>query len=186
MTDNAESFTHFLQQMLTQHDRTMVAREVVQNRLEDLVRSLDGEQLSTLGAFLRMATDSKRAATYWVGRVDAELIQRDLCPGCGINHMAEAMEEISAIHAVEPERLQPEFVQGEFDFDSVKGLSGKPEKNILENMEAWGVAPDEPMNLLGGVHCVACNWPSTSLEDRMLRPPKMDGCPGCQDRSAHG
>lgn len=58
------------------------------------------------------------------------------------------------------------------------------DSNYTSSLEEYGlemVAGEWPK-----VRCINCGLISQSLDDRMLRKPKVDGCPGCQQKAKTG
>lgn len=183
---------NFIQAALQQHAMAQAFQKVMRDRQNHFITDMKSEDLATFGAFLTIVSQNPEAAMYWRGRVDHELMGRGVCPGCGVDHITEEVEHMVAEQHTDIDLAHsaPSDVP-ENDFNSPSWVQPSlfddmAEANIAANMEEWGVEPIDPETPLGPVVCIACGWRSASLEDRMLRAPKIDGCPGCQDKSAHG
>jgi len=158
------------------------------HKVYEFIDSLGKEQLSSLGTLVRaFAEDGSSYAKFIDGYVSAIAKEKfDLCPACGENH-DEMLNEMTQ-----------QKVNDQFESDLDKAVS-EPEppqftayvltEEDLDNMEKYNLddlRDEEPPHHLLGFKCLGCEMRYVSIADRMLRPPGIDGCNGCQLKSAHG
>lgn len=93
-----------------------------------------------------------------------------ICPGCGQDHDKQVEEVLGNHDSTVP--TEP-YILSEEDFADM-------EKYNLDDLR------DEDTHDLLGFICKNCGMRYVSIADRKLRPPGVDGCNGCQLRSAHG
>lgn len=96
------------------------------------------------------------------------------------------------------DQLGERIAEGPMDDGTEQPTMPSFEDDTLPREEAlakWGVREynqgdiDAGLTMQPGekpVICINCSMLYQSLEDRMLRPPLIDGCTGCQHKSAHG
>jgi hypothetical protein len=92
----------------------------------------------------------------------------------------------------------PEMSKPVVDADDDDGVPHPDEAQLLldykeaearhEQYTRYAVEPNPNSGVPGELpfRCARCHFPIHSLEDRMLRSPGVEGCPGCLDKSAHG
>lgn len=127
--------------------------------LKQFLDSLSEVQLKSLSLMIDTILSSPQGG-YWInGMIDQILqIKFDGCI-CGEKHNPEDLLS---------EQNQTEAIVKEDDTENLKkyGLTYNPETTYY--------------------NCDNCGLQYVSLADRMLRPPGIDGCGGCQNKSAHG
>jgi hypothetical protein len=153
------------------------------HEVKQLISDLSEEQLKTLNMIVVNSSQSEWAAAVVVGRIEGELQHRfDVCP-CGDKHDTDDL----LTHAPEPAKaevkIDPESEAAmEMMYRGADGFDLASDE-YLKSCETYGVRP-----INGGpkVECKSCGTVSVSLEDRMLRRPGVEGCSGCQQKSAWG
>lgn len=176
------------------------------SELKKFVQSLDLNQLqhtySILNAIIN-GTKYSEPANWYLGLITAEaFFVRGVCAMCQpwVIH-TDPMEEIEAHakvlrHKHEQEHYQPQDEEevGEADQpleDEDDETYAQAVANYVSNAEQWGVvpvnsSPIEQLDLNGPVKCTGCGSDYPNLADRMLRPPGVDGCGGCQQKAMWG
>lgn len=185
----------FIRQLLENDQHVRLVAKVTEDRQNHLIQDLKSEDLATVSHILAGTVTDAPPAAYWIGRIEQELITRGVCESCGLDHDAAELSALAGelfptetiVKEEQPVADKPEWVQPELDLDGTNDEVDTHEPSSLDfDMEKWNVRPIYPGSPFGEVECRDCGWASVNLKDRMLRPPGIDGCPGCQDRSAHG
>ena len=182
----------FIAIALENHSRQQAISQMTQDRQDRFVKDLGNEELATFGLFLTVTLDGgQNIAAYWRGRVDQELRNRGVCPGCGVDHLSEEMEGLAvkadpheAMAVVPP--VDYTAVPSGKDWDQPTLFEESADNNILENARLWNVEFFTDFATSGPVICLGCGTQSPSLEDRMLREPGVDGCSTCQQKAKWG
>jgi hypothetical protein len=180
--------------------------------IKQLFDSLDEEQLRALDLLLANCMDS-HTVLFFRGRIEMlQQIKFDICP-CGDNHNDDldaltqdkgpTVPNASHEHkgrpvedvdlpvdplkdfTVDPGLTDPEeLVKARARFNDEAALMAeyRIEKNpdFGKNPMEHGPAAASPFR------CIDCKIGVASLEDRMLRKPGIEGCSGCQQKSAWG
>lgn len=152
------------------------------NRYNRLMLSLAPEDLATLRQMLGDALysgNSDASLGSYIGRIDTILLLNhpDVCQGCGTKECRDHSLEQTAKRIAEEKGSVPEDVM-QVDLRPSAGLAEAAEAAMKE----YGVVSKSD----GSLACANCDYFVHSLDDRMLRAPGPDGCPGCQHKSAHG
>lgn len=162
------------------------------NMVNDVLDNMDSESLATIGRLMYAVSvdETNTLGHYWRGTIDTRLRARGACTRCGGDSITHEHDSSGATVSLQPEVKEAEskskFIQDTL-FDEAEGIEGgDPVENILKNAEEWGVRFVDPESLRGEVECINCGTRNVSLEDRMLRDPKADGCLGCQQKSMWG
>lgn len=159
----------------------------------DFLNNLNYEQIKILDVMiLRVAADAEWGH-FLSGYIDGLSVMKfDICPGCG---------EPMASH--DPSVLLPP-INSEGDTLTVtpqmltladkidKRIDG--EQRLLMDLygldDVWDIEREVFLYFqctqTPGCPSAGCGMQYFSIEDRMLRPPGLDGCSGCQVKSAHG
>lgn len=174
--------------------------------IKQLFDSLNEEQLRSLDLLLANC-DDQRTVMFFRGRIEMlQQIKFDICP-CGSNHDDELagmggdgtekaptqpntatehkgrpLEDVDLPSLADMDELNDdELIKAREEFDDEAAL-----------MEEYGV---EENPLYGKSHapegaspfrCTGCGVGIASLQDRMLRHAGIEGCSGCQQKSAWG
>jgi len=107
---------------------------------------------------------------------------------CGVNHEEEAEAALTPTKSAMVERqfdFDPNYIEGvDTEYPAMVELDSEAnlEKYSLETVSAYQDGDPHPT----GLRCKECNQMYPSVEDRMMRPPGVEGCGGCQIKSAHG
>lgn len=199
--DNPGEFLAHVQQQAESAHGEMQA---FQNDLRRLLgEELTVEQLITLRRVIAYVGASEgRTAMYYEGVITAIIEHKHgLCGGCGKDHLLDTLTRVEP-HPDEDEPTTVETLGGE-KITFTSSVSPQPDtrreyppdSEREENMEKYGLREADAMDfergLIAGpderpVFCKECGALYQSLEDRMLRPPLVDGCQGCQHKAAHG
>lgn len=132
---------------------------------------LSEEQLQTLDIIIANCHSTEQAS-FWRGRIEGMLdMKYDVCP-CGENHNPQ--ELLEDVHLPEPRVTSETPIT-----DAAEAGYTKEEYQKL--LVDYALAPVDDHFI-----CTGCGQYYPSLEDRMLRKPGMDGCGGCQQKSAWG
>lgn len=151
-------------------------------RHDRYVDELTKEQLATFIELLQ-CFDGESGSGYinfMMGRAATVMqYKHSACPGCGEDHMSiAALDDTRAEMGLAPLNDGITKVDGTASFDL-------PEHTLSAEMEAsmreYGMVIKD-----GQLQCANCGLHSVSMDDRMLRSPKEDGCSGCQTKSAFG
>lgn len=154
------------------HQLGHMAEENARHEENRFFDSLDQEQLQFLDRLIGSCMVSKKYASYIRGRIDGLLLARDQrCP-CGKTH--EAPEDFVTLVEI------PDESTTEVPHSSPEDQEALMEEYGMELVDH----PDRPGDKQ--LRCANCKMPSASMEDRMLRAPKVEGCNGCQIKEGHG
>lgn len=180
--------------------------------VKQLLDDLNEDQLRALDLIIKHVSKSEATAGYFRGKIEMiQQIKFDKCP-CGDEHDPDKMEfepptEPNAATVAEAvsefvtnasdEELDPihRMLAGEDEDDTEVlkearalyddkaalmaeyGVEANPDHGLPPYAEEYSPQP---------LRCVRCGKGYPSLEDRMLRKPDLDGCGGCQEKSAWG
>lgn len=183
---NPHELQAHLQEVAAQ--RHLAAQDHIHQR-NDFFEKLPKDQLDLVDTMLLQAVNDNTFGHYLRGII-AEIQRRKgfVCT-CGHDHDAEAAAAFGA--PADPDKSNTPGV----DTTTPDGVGSDTEPGALSGaardaaMREYGLEqvnpadqPDHPT----GLRCINCHQVYVSLEDRMLREPGMDGCGGCQVKSAHG
>lgn len=169
-----------------QVDQEQAVYEASRLELERLFHDLSADQLSILKRLVNSIVANQLAGPYWEGVLSAYLmLKHNVCPGCGRNHDEEAAKFLAA-EARKQTTISP---SGDLE---VEGQLVLPEmispEEYNELCVKYNVLPDEHSipGPMAPVKCMGCGLDYVSLADRMIKPPGIAGCHGCQSKSAWG
>lgn len=160
--------------------RRQMAASAHEQRLrhDRFVDELTKEQLATFIELMQCFDGENGAhyANFMMGRAAAVMqYKHSACPGCGEDHMS-----IAALDDTRNEMGLPPLANNVTKIDGTASFDEVPEAELTA-MREYGMVRKN-----GQLQCAACGMPSVSMDDRMLRAPKEDGCGGCQSKSAFG
>jgi hypothetical protein len=193
-----------VQRMREQAAHAQMHRMEDEHAIRDLFSSLEKEELETFLMVLRRSSN-KQINAYYQGRIEALLeTLHDCCP-CGTDHNAPpTVEDVQT--TLDPEEAFPHGPHATFEMDPEEvaemneetAASGMTDDEEILLMEQYTLEPDPmfgaPWDELkmdrsippSKFRCTVCGMGYSSLEDRMRRPAGIDGCTGCQRKSAQG
>lgn len=175
-------------EMQRQQELHAMSISATRHDIVNLFKALDKDQLITLRLMFQSCEGDY--ASSMAGYITAHLeLLHDICPGCSKVHeeptVGDFMENtVSAADVAEA-----------MTKDAVKPESAAEEQDRMSLLMGYGVRDHNEQDIQNGlvlsegerpVICEGCGMLFQSLEDRMLRRPGMDGCQGCQHKSAHG
>ncbi len=144
--------------------RALAEQHEYNARVLRFMQEMSGENLGTFIEILQRIVNGDGAAYlhFLLGSaITIQRVQNNLC-ACGTDHDHEVLSE-------EKEKLQAERKEEAVDAQHEAA------------MKEYGMEVVD-----GKLRCKNCKLEYVSLDDRMLRRPGMDGCHGCQLKSAHG
>jgi hypothetical protein len=150
------------EQMRAEYDRQQMLTVSMQHDLSRLFREQTQDNLRTMRFLMHVLAQNPLAAAFYEGAVATLLEERFGMCACGDNHDADLAEVLD-----KPEHEKMD----EFN-----------EELVADQMKIYGLEADA----FGGLTCTNCGKSYPSLKDRMLRPPGLDGCPGCVERAKWG
>lgn len=132
----------------------------------EALSTLNEEQLVALKGVLMFTNENPHTNGYFQGII-SQILQKtyNICPGCGVNH----------------DEVPPEWSEQE-ESNSAEKASTEVSVDVL--MEEYNVVPYTGID--DQVQCKGCGLVSPNIEDRMLRPPGVKGCEGCQNKAKWG
>lgn len=171
MPDGSEPPEEFMQAVHQQQEHVAMLNLVHKTAVKNLFDSLDAEQLVVLkNMFQHVYVVGGEAALYYRSTAEAILrYQRDVCPECGLDHV----EELFAHSEMDPAQ------QAEPKTDAQLALEAQMQEYGLE----WFHDDDQGIDYL---RCINCEKFYPSLDDRMMKPPGVEGCDGCQMKAKWG
>lgn len=163
-----------------------------QHMLEEAWQALNYEQLYAVAKWMALTADSGNASrnlAYHAGslfRLAADKSTK--CMVCDKNHDEEVKSLLNtpgdgstlvADGETEPHPPTDEPVGSDLSYEDTQRMIAEHEANVTlyrltQNFDR------------GGFNCTGCGMYYLSLEDRMLKPPGIEGCSGCQWKSGHG
>ena len=165
-------------------DRHQMATDAMQHDVSRFFRELSVDHLKTLRFLMHACSCSAQAAAFYEGVAATHLtLIHNVC-ACGEDHDADAhallepSEDTKLVALIE----HPDLA------DDVKEVAGQMREQVNAalasdpNTGPYNLKLDENDNYV----CANCGKPYPSLDDRMLRPPGPDGCPGCVDKAKWG
>lgn len=150
--------------------------EHTSHRIRDFIDSLDSEQLEVFEILVKACGDDS-TRFHLRGRIMEAQRRFGVCP-CGKDHskVPEDMQPDPVPEkATEP---HPDMPSRE-ELMKLYTLESNPDYGMKDWEQRYETVP-QPFR------CSNCGMGYVSLEDRMLRPPGIDGCGGCRLKSAHG
>lgn len=149
------------------NEHVRMAAESRSHEIDQFLDGLDIEQLRVLRWILEDLTFDQAGhhSSFLEGSVAAILVHKfKVCGGCGKDHGAELLkkesEKVTPPTEATPEERSPGFEA----FLKEYGMT-------VEN---------------GLLVCKSCGTESVSMDDRMLRPPGVNGCGQCQQNAKWG
>lgn len=162
-----------------QIDQQEMMGEVRRQDIERLFDEMSVEHLTTLRMILGdLAVENSGRYSSYLGGIAATTLhlKYKVCGGCGKDHSLE-------INQPEPEpKPERPAAQEQLELPFAGAESVELASKALYDEYGVEPVPDEP----GKVRCIECGTISQSLDDRMLRKPKVDGCEGCQQKAKWG
>lgn len=183
-------------------EHQMMHQQIDAHAIQKFINEQDEEGLKTLSLII-LQCQSKRNISYLIGRIDARAEYKfKKCP-CGTEHedLDDVLKEDPAAEADrrhyagedEPAMATDKFVETLVEMNKDESLE---ELGRLREMKKYGIEPHPDFGMEeweekyevrpAPFRCSNCGQNYQSLEDRMLRPPGIDGCSGCKIKSAHG
>lgn len=142
------------------------AVEASEESMWQFIQCLKPEELIILrNLLLHIETPADKARLDGILVGALRLLHR-VCEACGVDHTKEAMETLSEQVNSAKRQVEP----GSVEISSLLSEYGV-------YFETLGAEP---------VKCNECGYWNPSLDDRMLRAPKQNGCLGCQLKSEQG
>lgn len=181
------------QALRAQLDRAEMSADVTRHDVLRFFDEMTSENLVTLRMLLHHAAgdESGRYASHLEGLISGVLqYKHGLCMGCGKKH-DDASELIVQSLPNTVEKDDPQLINDGTEQLELFINEGN-EETYFANMKKWGLRQVGPADAVVSsegerpVICEGCGSLYQSLEDRMLRAPGIDGCGGCQHKSAHG
>lgn len=193
-------------------DRGQLEIDVLKNNLRNFFETASEEHLLAVRSMLAMLRAAPEGIPFYEGILATFLFQRfNKCIWCSEDHTADFhLLDSTSNEPAEPEasiemvraRLkvrQYKIEVGEdLSLDEVQALNEqalRPPVDLIDRakMEEWGLddlwaegTEEIPDEFLGYV-CATCKinrWPS--IQDRMLSPKGIEGCPACQNKAKWG
>jgi hypothetical protein len=161
-----------------------------------LMESLSAEDLHSIGEIIGAILSAEQpgeVASHYQGVIrTVQKMKYGVCTGCGEKHddaddfLRQATAEVQVkedadliteqMTAEFPAKTEEKLVDELFTPEELQGSDQYEAELALWGLRRWGL----------GLYCVACGKQYPSLEDRKRRPVGIDGCFGCQEKSAHG
>lgn len=178
MTENNEgrpmTFGEMMQARQT-HVRLHMAD--AKHRVRDFMMELSKEQYEVLSMIFNSIDDAADIAFYRGQLLVIGEMKHDIC-SCKENHLeahAECSVTPDSVFGEQEEQVDPEVIP-DLHFAEDKNDALMEEYNVVK-------AGDEvPTDF----KCGGCGIAIVSLDDRMLRPPGVKGCEGCQHKAKFG
>lgn len=171
------------QVMEAQMERAEMAGTAFRHDIMRLIRSLPADDLMTFKSLMRHLQESTSSAFYLEGVAATTLeMKYDVCGGCGKNHDKDLLGDDPAPRDPEGGTEQLELFTMDGKVSRVDVPLPAPAERQSQMMAEYNL--EETID--GIILCKGCGTASSSLEDRMLRPPGVRGCPGCQDKAKFG
>jgi hypothetical protein len=164
-----------MEELQAARQREQMESSAYAHDLAGFFRGLSREDMEHIKVIIYMAAESKSYANQTIGMLSAFAEQKfGICIACNKNHEEQLLPETSKIPG-----------------ETVKFSKSMTEAEIRSVMKVFDLRfPNEgEVSTIEGevpVICRNCNTLYQSLEDRMRRVPGIDGCQGCQIKSAHG
>jgi hypothetical protein len=160
--------------------RAQAHNNVMRHEIKALFDSLDEDQSATLVNIFEnlLGEDAGRIAAHMAGRL-SEIREKKfgICSACGVNHNEELKQMTDPSSEFEPTPAYTPI-------------------GSAEPMQAWEQAEMDEYNLddlrdedtkrLIGFVCKGCGTQRTTIQDRKLKPPGVEGCGGCQQKAKWG
>ena len=169
---NPEDLPEGIKRAIMQHlDQHNMSREVAVHEIHSFLDSLKADQLESLDNMIHTISNSPETAAYFAGLVTMTLkLKHNICP-CGSDQCPNSVLGSTAPRGSQPEEHKVDMTRGRFD----------------ELLSEYGLEEYENSNgKVNGLYCKNCGMIYQSLEDRMLRPPGVKGCAGCQAKAKWG
>lgn len=175
-------------------DRQRATAEVAGHEVSAALLTMDRDQLIAVRQIVGSVIGSSNPAVmagYFTGRVVTLLDQKfGVCPTCNTKH-----DDPSELLAPLPE--VPEHVQARRNLD--KAVDTEPpwtpigskaemtffEIQIMKKYNLDDLRSAETGRLVGFV-CVGCGQQYSTIADRQLKEPGVEGCSGCQQKAKFG
>lgn len=176
--------------MQEQHARSHLHMQDHIHKRTEFFQKLSKEDLDLVDTLILQCAGDAPFAAYLRGQIGMIAQDKDYVCLCGHDHDAEAAAMVA------PESASEKSFAESVDTD--------PDDGVESDSQADAIPPDEFDDLMAeydlevvtnysdgephptGLRCKTCHQMYSSLADRMIRPPGMDGCGGCQVKSAHG
>lgn len=174
-------------------DRHQQAHTVAAHDVKRFFDELTEEQLRVLGMILdgiAVADNPTRIAGHLGGRVLAmRQLKFGICPACNENHDRD-LENIA--HEGTPETPLHVDARRRAAGNEVKfleigdtGSLSPAERALMKEYNIDDLREEETMRLVGFV-CLECGMRYSTIQDRMMKPPGVEGCSGCIQKAKFG
>lgn len=188
-----------LAEMRRQHDQRLMEADDYHHSVARLLDSMQREQLETFrqlmhGLVMMSEGDSRANLAMYEGLASGILHARyKVCLACDRNHDEVMAQQMAAEEAHEQQEASPRdggdpFKPFPTPGDLPLGGVGMLSDTQLAKMEEYGLDDlrAESDGSLIGFRCIHCGKDYISIEDRMRRPPRKDGCDGCVNKEKWG
>lgn len=187
------------QQLIRQHDKMHQVNDARGHDERALLMELSSDNLQTferiVGTISQQSENEYAAFLQGAAAMVLDL-QYNICFGCHRNHDIEAAEVMQAeaekntaaaegvpgpiIGDLSPRTVVELWEAGREDWP----MLGDFPDDVASYFDDWGVSA--VVDQFPKVQCNECGLEYKSLSDRMLKKPMLDGCHGCQMKSARG
>lgn len=179
------------EQLRKQAEEHAMQTENYYHSVQHLFDELNKEQLLTLRWILHnvRADESGQLASYYEGQLANMLHQKhNVCPGCGKDHAEEFLDNPASGVSTESVNANTERVKAETTADIAHFGPSALTDEQRGNMDEYNIddAWDEETGKFLGFVCLGCGLKYQSIEDRMLKPPGVEGCSGCIQKAKFG
>ena len=173
-----------------QEIRAEMTRQDVTNRIAAMFDELDPEHLQTVQLMLAtlVGPDGHKGIWYLLGFISSTMRAR------GIDSLENAPTPAGADSgqpeesSVDPaSEVDPNWLDRLGDSVGIQEEQDSDAPDYIQQIyKEYNVIPLTDIPTDKCVKCLGCSTLYSSLDDRMLRSPGIDGCSGCQRRSGHG
>jgi predicted esterase YcpF (UPF0227 family) len=154
------------QKMEEAHARHEMMAEEYRHSTQRLWDELNEEQLVTMRNLMHnLAMGGSPLGFYYEGQIaQAAYLRFNICPGCAVDHNKDLPQE------------------------TVQQKPREWSEEELDQMELYNLddAYDEETREFVGFVCKGCGLRYPSIEDRMRKPPGVEGCGGCIHKAKFG
>jgi hypothetical protein len=172
-------------------DRMQMREQDMALAIENFFDDMTTDQLVTIREIINRSGNG--ADTFYTGWVTSILHTRGVCTGCGRDHMEDMLGDDHM--PIQPPAVQvsdgPTQMEIPFPSEDPPPSSPYTETDRIHDMLKYSMREPEEGEVASGpnerpVICIPCGSLYQSLEDRMLRPPGVEGCEGCLNKQKWG
>ena len=184
MPDFGEFYEQINEEINAAHDHFHAVADDRGHQLETFMQELSESQTGVLLEYLSGLLGAREPKIYLASFL-ADLqrilaVKKKVCVVCGVNHDEEIAKMLQPKDTPEMQAASQSFTEPQF---------GPPATDVDRPSKAEEYGIERNPNQASPVNpwrCKNCHMPYQSVADRAMKPPRENGCEGCQQAAKYG